>query len=154
MIYFAYGSNLDYLQMAARCPRARLVGPGKLEGYRLCFPRRSYVRNSAVASIEAAAEGTVWGALYEIGEADIDRFDAREGYNPRCRQEENISTRVPVTVRLSDGSTVEAMTYVANPAPNPGLPSADYLSVIINGAMACRASDDYIAMLQALPTAA
>ncbi|MCB1485850.1 MAG: gamma-glutamylcyclotransferase [Bauldia sp.] len=57
MIYFAYGSNLDPVQWAARCPGSPLIGVGRLEGYRLHFPRRSPVRQCAVASIEAVGEG-------------------------------------------------------------------------------------------------
>ena len=45
------------------------------------------------------------------------------------------------------------MTYVARPTPDPGLPTADYLSTIIAGAMACHAAEEYISMLIALPTA-
>ena len=33
--YFAYGSNLNFEQMAYRCPEATVVGTAKLEGYEL-----------------------------------------------------------------------------------------------------------------------
>ena len=152
MMYFAYGSNLDYPQMMARCPRARLIGPARLDGYRICFPRRSFVRATAVASIEPSSGSSVWGALYEIEEGDVDRLDSREGYYPGAPAERSVARRIPVTVKPSDGEPVEAMTYVLKPVADPGLPSADYLSVIINGAIACRAPEDYIAGLMAQPT--
>ena len=31
--YFAYGSNLNFEQMAYRCPEATVVGTAKLDGY-------------------------------------------------------------------------------------------------------------------------
>lgn len=31
-IYLAYGSNMDLAQMKARCPGARLLGAGRLDG--------------------------------------------------------------------------------------------------------------------------
>ena len=39
--YFAYGSNLNFEQMAYRCPEATVVGTAKLDGYELAF-RRGY----------------------------------------------------------------------------------------------------------------
>ena len=35
--YFAYGSNLNFEQMAYRCPEATAVGTAKLDGYELAF---------------------------------------------------------------------------------------------------------------------
>ena len=40
--YFAYGSNLNFDQMAYRCPEATVVGTAKLDGYELAF-RRGYL---------------------------------------------------------------------------------------------------------------
>ena len=40
--YFAYGSNLNFDQMAYRCPEATAVGIAKLDGYELAF-RRGYL---------------------------------------------------------------------------------------------------------------
>lgn len=40
--YFAYGSNLNFEQMAYRCPEATAVGTAKLDGYELAF-RRGYL---------------------------------------------------------------------------------------------------------------
>jgi len=37
MIYIAYGSNMVKEQMAIRCPDARLIGTGHIEGARLEF---------------------------------------------------------------------------------------------------------------------
>ncbi len=38
--YFAYGSNLNFEQMAYRCPEATAVGIAKLDGYRILLERR------------------------------------------------------------------------------------------------------------------
>lgn len=154
MIYFAYGSNLDYLQMISRAPHALLVEPAWLDGYRLCFPRRSFVRATAVASIEPAAGEKVWGALYDVPEREMDRLDAREGYSAKPRYGENICNRISITAQVPERPPVEAMTYVVNPKPEPGLPSADYLSLIVSAAIVLRAPKEYIAMLRAMPRAA
>ena len=40
MIYFAYGSNLDFVQMRSRCPSAQFVAVAKLPDHQLAFTRR------------------------------------------------------------------------------------------------------------------
>jgi gamma-glutamylcyclotransferase (GGCT)/AIG2-like uncharacterized protein YtfP len=152
MIYFAYGSNLDRAQMQARCPESRFIVSARLDGHRLCFPRRSFIRNCATASIEPHVGSYVWGALYELTEEDFVRLDAREGYVAERHPAENNYNRAPILVRRPDGERVEAVTYVANPTPAPGPPSTEYLTLIINGAVFCRLPEDYIAMLRTFST--
>ena len=52
--YFAYGSNLNFEQMAYRCPEATAVGTAKLEGYELAF-RRGYL--TILPKEDASVEG-------------------------------------------------------------------------------------------------
>ena len=40
MFYFAYGSNMDPVQMEERCPGAVALGAAHLPGWRLTFTRR------------------------------------------------------------------------------------------------------------------
>lgn len=151
MIYFAYGSNLDRVQMAQRCPNARLIGPAQLADHRLCFPRRSPVRGCAVASVEPHAGGVVWGVMWELDEDDLARLDAREGYDPVNPSAANRYNRVEVVLDRLRGDSVKAVTYIALPEANPGLPSADYMKHIIEGATGHSFPDDYVAMLKAVP---
>ena len=55
--YFAYGSNLNFEQMAYRCPEAAVVGIAKLDGYELAF-RRGYLTN--LPKEDASVEGLIW----------------------------------------------------------------------------------------------
>jgi len=55
MLYFAYGSNMDWAQMQQRCPDAGFRAIGLLDDHRLCFPRRSKLRECGVASIHPVA---------------------------------------------------------------------------------------------------
>ena len=55
--YFAYGSNLNFEQMAYRCPEAAVVGIAKLEGYELAF-RRGYL--TILPKEGASVEGLIW----------------------------------------------------------------------------------------------
>ena len=65
-LYFAYGSNLEPVQMATRCPGHRVVGRASLPGYALAF--RGYGRDwaGAVATIEPRYGAIVHGVVFEI----------------------------------------------------------------------------------------
>lgn len=152
MNYFAYGSNLDQVQMAQRCPGVKLIGPAQLTGHRICFPRRSPVRGCAVASVESHADSIVWGVIYELDDEDVSRLDAREGYDPVNPSAINRYLRIDVSVQHPPKTTTKAMTYVAVPDDTNGRPSAEYMKHIIGGAVAHGFPDDYVQMLMAIET--
>ena len=152
MLYFAYGSNLDPTQMRLRCPEARYIGKARLDGYRLCFPRWSKIRASAVAGLEPAAGEAVWGVLYEIGETDLARLDEREGYDKRRAPVDNSHNRATVMVARHEGKVSEAETYVATPSADAGLPSSEYIDYLLQLAVACDLPADYREKLKAVKT--
>ena len=134
MYYFAYGSNLDLLQMKLRCPGAQFVSTAKLDGYRLCFPRKSFIRDCAVVSIEPAVGDSVWGALFELDGTDIQMLDEREGFDKRRDRNLNQRNRITVRVEGSDERPVVAEVYVAVPSDSPGLPSPQYVGYLVAAA--------------------
>lgn len=150
MKYFAYGSNLDQMQMAQRCPGAKLTGVAVLADHRICFPRRSQVRGCAVASIEPYPGQTIWGVIYEIDADDLGRLDAREGFDPINPGAVNRYERRDVLAQRVSGEKIGATTYVALPEDDPGLPSADYMKHIIHGAVEHSFPEAYIEMLKAV----
>ncbi len=153
MLYFAHGSYIDRPQMKVGCPDAQFVVPARLNDYRLCFPRWSKVRNSAIAGIEPAKGEIAWGALYEIGPPDLKRLDMIESYRTGRDAALNGANRVTVRVERPDGLTVEAETYVAVPMAEPGRPSAGYLLVLARAAKALEFPEDYIVKLLAAEVA-
>jgi len=154
MLYFAYGSNLDPVQMKQRCPGAEIVGPARLPDHRLCFPRRSPIRLCAVASVEPHPGSVVHGVLYEVGESDMARLDAREGYDPAQPDAVHRYRRVGISVLGPDDAAMVAEVYIAVPEPEPGLPSPDYMRHIIDGALAHAFPEDYLALLRGIPVTA
>ena len=130
-LYFAYGSNLNPLQMAARCPGHSVVGRASLPGYELRF--RGYGRDwaGAVGTIEPAPGGIVWGALFELTPAHYATLDEYEGYDgPGAAS--NLYDRVEIEVVREDGTRVQALTYVIRPLEE-GLPSRAYRDAIVAG---------------------
>lgn len=115
--YVAYGSNLNLEQMAHRCPNAKVVGVGMLEGWRLIFNR--------VATIEPDETAQVPVGLWSITEQCERALDIYEGYPHLYRKE-------TVKVRMFDGTDREAMVYIMNTG-SPQVPNSYYLQTIEQG---------------------
>ena len=81
--YFAYGSNLHPLRLAARTPSCRVVGPASLAGHALRFHKRSLASGDASGKCDAYATGScadvVHGAIYRIDRRELPVLDAAEG---------------------------------------------------------------------------
>ena len=169
-LYFAYGSNLDPVQMKRRCPGSDAVGPAFAPGYALTFPAHSTGDwKGGVASIEPLHEAQqrthephaqtagacggagVWGVLYLITDDDLRALDDYEAVD------EGMYTRSDITV-LPDPLTPSAppqtaLTYFAVRGYNaPKHPSKKYRAAIVGGAEHHRLPPDYLAALRALPT--
>lgn len=71
-LYFAYGSNMDRSAMKRRCPGARAVGPGVLEGYRF------FVGVDGWGSVRASRGDAVHGVLWRLTPRDIAVLHAYE----------------------------------------------------------------------------
>ena len=117
--YFAYGSNLNFEQMAYRCPEATAVGIAKLEGYELAF-RRGYL--TILPKEGASIEGLIWS----VTDHDESQLDCYEGY-PTFYDKETM------TVTDADGTPHEIMVYTMNaPYRDQLLPvSSRYHAVVI-----------------------
>ena len=84
--YFAYGSNLDVLQMHARCAGARLAARAVLPDYALAFGGFSRRWNGPVASVIRRPGKHVEGLLYRLPRPDLRALDRFEGCPTRYRR--------------------------------------------------------------------
>tara|TARA_B100000787_G_C16018628_1_gene217437 strand:- start:128 stop:532 length:405 start_codon:yes stop_codon:yes gene_type:complete len=75
MLYFAYGSNLNHLQMKKRCKDSIFLKKINLGNFKLTF--RSKFR---AADIERKKKSIVPGALFEISKSDEKKLDVYEDY--------------------------------------------------------------------------
>jgi len=111
MKYIAYGSNMSVEQMEYRCPDARLIGTGYIEGARLEFYVHATVERSRIkgdrssAPIRSSATARVPVAVWEISQSDEQRLDRYEGYPVYYVKEE-----WPVT--MADGTEITGMIYL------------------------------------------
>jgi hypothetical protein len=120
MLYIAYGSNMNRRQMARRCPRARPLGPVRLEGWRLVMKR--------VADIEPDAQAVTPATLWQITRACERALDAYEGFP-------HLYTKERIAVALPNGRRAKPMAYVMNgPRQRDFCPASDgYLAAIADG---------------------
>jgi gamma-glutamylcyclotransferase (GGCT)/AIG2-like uncharacterized protein YtfP len=143
MKYFAYGSNMNLVQMRYRCPGAKKIGNGRLSGYEICFPRKSPSRQGkGVASICEKANTYVEGVVFELTSTDWNSLDRYEGVP-------DIYIRRLVAISMNDGKEIEAETYIANQVQgSPFKPAKLYMDFIIHGAEENGLSKDYIEKLK------
>lgn len=148
MLYFAYGSNMNFSQIKDRCPSASFLGTAKLIDYTMAFTRESTKRKCGVADIVPCNTASVWGVIYQINEVELGALDKSEGFNPN--REENAYIRKEVMV-FRDGQSNQpftAMTYIVqNKSKHHIPPSKEYLSLIISGAEMWHLPSEYIQQL-------
>lgn len=136
MLYFAYGSNLDYTRMFSRCSSAKVYGKAELYGYRLVFMENNSGR--VVANIVEAEGETVHGVLYDIVDTEIKVLDRYEGYP-------FVYNRLNIGIEYK-GKDIEAVVYImgdtykyttkygtATIRRGYGVPKQDYFRYILNG---------------------
>lgn len=148
--YFAYGSNLDSAQMRKRCPEHEVVGPAKLEGYRLSFHWNSDRWGGAVATVSPSVDSVVWGVLFRLTDGDLKELDRYEEFRG-ADDPATLYDRAQVRVRTAAGHEVEALTYLMRPHAE-GKPSRLYLGTITRGAADHGLPKDYITRLASTPT--
>lgn len=150
MLYFAYGSNMDWERMThrSRASTAQFLCKALLPGYRLAFTRRTDAGTGA-ADIVADQGNEVWGVLYHIEPEDRVNLDLHEEVRSnQCRSE-----TVLVHPEGERSRTLKVFTYVAShklPAHQP--PTRQYLEYLLNGARQARLPEDYIRKLRHIAT--
>ena len=132
--YAAYGSNMNISQMSNRCPKAKVVGNGKLVGYKLTFRGKNF----GVANVEKVEIGEVPIVLWEITAEFEQALDRYEGY-PNLYIKENV--RISTT-----NEEVEALIYVmvAEYEAMSAIPHERYFEVIRQGYKDNNIDDDYL----------
>ena len=97
--YFAYGSNMDMEQMAARCPGAEPIAEASLPGWKFRIYQRGY------ATITPQIGSTVWGGVWRVSEKHLSDLDRYEGVHRQMYQRK-------LVVVDRKGETLQAVTYV------------------------------------------
>lgn len=148
MLYFAYGSNMNWGQMSARCPSAKFVGVAVFPDHRLEFTRKSVARGCGVADMVSDKNCLVWGVVYELSNADVDSLDTSEGYRPGRDKNSYWRRGCRVFLDGDGGRPIQVATYFAERQLKPPPPSQEYKKLIVEGARHWQLPAEYIVELE------
>ena len=128
--YFAYGSNMNPIRMAARDMQYDHAQLGILENYCLRFNKRaSDLANAGYANVEPSEGENVEGILYRLTDSQqIYKMDPFEGVP-------TLYTRESMLIETSQEGAIESWVYVAHPQriDNSLKPEAWYLDHLLAG---------------------
>ena len=150
MLYFAYGSMMNFGEMRQRCPSAQFVAVARLPDHALQFTRRSINRGCGVADAVPQKGKDVWGVVYDIPEIEFGRLDVAEGFRPGSPLTANAYVREHHHV-YRDGDEVQPIlvwVYLANPEPTNSPPNAAYKKLLVDGAKHWHLPGDYQAEIE------
>ncbi len=148
MLYFAYGSNMDWNQMRERCPSSRFAGIAVLQDRKLAFTRKSVERGCGVADVVAEDGAHVWGVVYDIADLDVGKLDLSEGFRPGRDKNSYYRRECLVLLGGDEQRPVTVFAYFADPQPNPPLPNAAYKNLILTGGRYWHLPEEYIRELE------
>lgn len=153
MLYFAYGSNLDWKRIKKRCPSASFYCMASLPNYQIDFTRKSSESKCGVADIVKDNNFKIYGVVYRIDEIDLGKLDKREGYTPQ--RDKNAYKRIEIMVfeEDNDEKPITAFTYeVEKKEFGKHKPDRKYKNFIVNGAKFWKLPKDYINFLENIET--
>ena len=145
-LYFAYGSNMDFDQMAFRCPGAEYLGVATLPNYELKMDGAGF------ATVIPAAGKHVQGALWDLSGANESKMDGFEGVSSHCYEKTFVEVQyagnhTQDTVicnafgfndydpEAQDAYTLEALIYLSLRGPFKDWSfREDYVTKVRNGA--------------------
>ena len=138
ILYFAYGSNLDFEDWSEWCKRNHADSSGLVElepaflpNFEIKFHYYSSTRKGGAADVIPSSAGTVVpGVLFQVDSKTLESIDNKEGVRYNCYE------RKLVEVIKFDGSVVKALTYVVcqEKIQNRFVePTLEYTNLIRNG---------------------
>ena len=137
MLYFGYGSNMNWDEMKRVCRSPQFFCKAILSNYRLDFTWWSEERGTGVADAVKNSDSEIWGVGYEIDDNDISRLDEKEGFKPGRKLNKNTYTRKECTV-IKEGqqnNSIKVFAYfVQNPKGSFQYPSVAYKNLLVTGA--------------------
>ena len=142
--YFAYGSNMNLVQMKQRCSSPKVLSIARLPGYRVEFYGYSALWDGAQETLVPDLESEVWGVLYELEFYDCESLDTVQDARVNGM---GAYFHYPVKVINLKHETIEALIYKKDVLRDSKLPSTEYLEFIVQGAKEQGLPAEYITIL-------
>ena len=151
VIYFAYGSNLDQIQVVQRIGDVELVGVGYIEGYSLAFNKRG-IDGTAKANLYAEhPKAKTWGAFYAVTPEQFKTMASYEGGYVKIWVQGQLATIRPEDY-TSYGEPFTAATFISGNFSSVGYPSPVYKERILTGMVELGLPPQLIANLEQVRT--
>jgi gamma-glutamylcyclotransferase len=132
-LYFAYGSNMDSATLRGRRGiEWTRAAPALARGWRLAIDKPSLLgTGEAMATIDVAPDGEVWGVLFDLATADYEHLELTEG----VRIDHYRRTGIEVAPSHSwDSALVSAVTLVSSDHDPTLKPTTRYMKLLVEGA--------------------
>ena len=136
MHYFAYGSNMNHMQMSKRCPGSKFIKRAFLEDHKFIYDGYSFNRMGAVANVIERKKSIVWGGLFKLNYNDLVILDRYEGY-PRSYNKKTVKVK-------DDTNNIIKVIIYYRISKGTGEPSDNYRNAVILGAKDCKIPNKYI----------
>ncbi len=146
MLYFSYGSFLDFETLRGHCPGARFVARALLPNWEVQFNFMSRTYGGGVTGIEPAVGRVVRGVVYDVSPEEMMRLDEVEGVP------EGLYYRQTLLVVDEEGKLLRAATYRTTNPRGPFMPTRRYLGLMVKGAREHGLDPQYIEELERTPT--
>ena len=146
MLYFSYGSFLDFETLKKHCPSAKVVTRAVIPNWEVQFNFMSKTYNGGVTGIEPALNHVVYGVVYEVSEEEMIYLDTIEGVPA------GIYYRHTITVVKDNGEILKAYTYRTTNPRGPFKPTKRYVGLMIKGAKEHGIDSDYVRKLESIET--
>lgn len=119
MYYAAYGSNLNFEQMAVRCPHSKFICTGYAKGWKLYFNRHADIFYTGDKNEKALI------GIWDIADEDWAMLDTYEGC-PKYYIKANIDV-------MTDNGKMDCVVYLMTGNMDYEFPDMYYLEIISKG---------------------
>ncbi|WP_186757068.1 gamma-glutamylcyclotransferase family protein [Echinicola salinicaeni] len=136
LLYFGYASNLDQSTLDSRLIHpSKYMGIGVLKGYGFRFNHKN-PNGTARANILKSPNETVYGALYQLHQEDIEHF---------LKSEQRYDFKA-LDVHTKSGEA-NAFTFISPQNISRIFPEKEYLETILKGAKSIKLPNTYISYI-------
>lgn len=119
ILYFAYGSNVNYRQMKYRCCNCKYIQKVVCSDYNFTINKRG------VATILNKKGEKTFGILWLLSQKNLKNLDSYEG----LKQKRYYRNYVKINLK---GKSLNAITYFSTEVKK-GKPKKNYIKLILNG---------------------
>lgn len=148
-LYFAYGTNMNPIQIRSRCTAPEVICVAYLPNYKLGFYGHSKIWDSGRETCVPESGKRLWGVVYRLSSTSGDSLDAWQGVR---FDGGGPYFHFPATVYDQCGQSYDVLLYKKDVLGAPVLPSLEFRDFLAEGAVLSRLPLDYIRQLKELPT--